>query len=84
MQKRLRTTGGVIGPGQPILDSVPQNTELLIDARVGPVDIDEVAAGQQACVHFRPTSRRAADARYVIHLTPHLSWPSASATKLVS
>jgi HlyD family secretion protein len=52
VQKRFHTTGGVVGPGQPILDIVPQDAELVIDARVRPVDIDEVVIGQQAQVHF--------------------------------
>ena len=52
VQKRFFTSGGVVGPGQPILDIVPHDTELLIDVRVRPVDIDEVAVGQQARVHF--------------------------------
>jgi HlyD family secretion protein/epimerase transport system membrane fusion protein len=52
VQKRFHTTGGVVGPAQPILDIVPQDTQLLIDARVRPVDIDEVAIGQEARVHF--------------------------------
>jgi HlyD family secretion protein/epimerase transport system membrane fusion protein len=58
MQKRFHTTGGVVGPGQPILDIVPLDAELLIDARVRPVDIDEVAPGQQARVHFLAYSDR--------------------------
>jgi HlyD family secretion protein/epimerase transport system membrane fusion protein len=52
VQKRFHTTGGVVGPGQPILDIVPENTQVLIEARVKPVDIDEVAAGQEARIHF--------------------------------
>jgi HlyD family secretion protein len=58
VQKRFFTTGGVVGPGQPILDIVPDEAELLVDARVRPVDIDEVAAGQPARVHFLPYSER--------------------------
>jgi len=58
VQKRFHTTGGVVGPGQPILDIVPQDTELLIDAQVRPVDIDVVAPGQQARVHFLAYSER--------------------------
>lgn len=52
VQKRFHTTGGVVGPGQPILDIVPQDTQILIDARIKPVDIDEVASGQEAQIHF--------------------------------
>ena len=58
MQKRFHTTGGVVGPGQPILDIVPQDIELLIDAQVRPVDIDEIAPGQTARVHFLSYSER--------------------------
>lgn len=56
--KQFHTTGGVIKPGQAILDIVPQEVELLIDARVRPVDIDVVAKGQQARVHFLAFSAR--------------------------
>lgn len=58
VQKRFHTTGGVVGPGQPILDIVPQDDELLIDAQVRPVDIDEVEAQQEARVHFLAYSER--------------------------
>jgi len=58
VQKRFHTTGGVVGPGQPILDIVPQDIQLLIDAQVRPVDIDEIAPGQTARVHFLSYSER--------------------------
>jgi HlyD family secretion protein/epimerase transport system membrane fusion protein len=58
MQIRFHTTGGVVGPGQPILDIVPQDIQLLIDAQVRPVDIDDVALGQTARVHFLSYSER--------------------------
>jgi HlyD family secretion protein len=50
--KQFYTTGGVIRPGQSILDIVPNEVELLIDARVSPVDIDVVVVGQEARVNF--------------------------------
>jgi HlyD family secretion protein/epimerase transport system membrane fusion protein len=58
MQKRFHTSGGVVGPGQPILDIVPQDAKLLIDAQVRPVDIDAVAPEQQARVHFLAFTQR--------------------------
>jgi HlyD family secretion protein/epimerase transport system membrane fusion protein len=58
VQLRFHTTGGVVGPGQPILDIVPQDAELLIDAHVRPVDIDEVVPEQEARVHFLAYSGR--------------------------
>ncbi|NBB82938.1 MAG: HlyD family type I secretion periplasmic adaptor subunit [Alphaproteobacteria bacterium] len=55
---RYKTTGGVIGPGDPILDIVPENEELVIEARVSPVDIDAVAAGQTAQIHLLAYAQR--------------------------
>jgi HlyD family secretion protein/epimerase transport system membrane fusion protein len=37
---------------------VPDDAELLVDARVRPVDIDQIAPGQKARVHFLPYSER--------------------------
>lgn len=47
---RYHTVGGVIGPGQPILDLVPAHDNLLIEARVDPRDIGHVEAGMRATV----------------------------------
>ena len=49
---RIKTTGGVIEPGAPLLDLVPAGGELLLEARVAPVDIDEVHPGLRAQVHL--------------------------------
>jgi HlyD family type I secretion membrane fusion protein len=38
----------VIRPGEPILDIVPDDEELLVDARLSPMDIDVVATGLPA------------------------------------
>lgn len=51
MNVRVTTeAGGVIGPGEPILDIVPAGAGVVIDARVKPVDIDTVEAGMTARV----------------------------------
>ena len=54
--RRIGTLASVIGrptgPSLTFSGGGPQGTELLIDARVRPVDIDEVASGQEARVHF--------------------------------
>lgn len=47
---RFHTPGGVIQPGEPILEIVPQNDELVIDVRLLPLDIDAVTVGQTAHV----------------------------------
>jgi HlyD family type I secretion membrane fusion protein len=46
------TVGGVVAPGSPILDIVPRNDELIIEAQVRPADIDGVKAGLSADVRF--------------------------------
>ncbi|MDD2760356.1 MAG: HlyD family type I secretion periplasmic adaptor subunit [Methylomonas sp.] len=48
----FHTESGVISPGHPILDIVPQDAELIIDAQVSPLDIDRVSVGLQAEVRF--------------------------------
>jgi epimerase transport system membrane fusion protein len=48
----IHTLGGVILPGHPILDIVPQKEELIIDAQVSPLDIDRVSIGLVAEVRF--------------------------------
>jgi len=46
------TENGVITPGRPILDIVPQGAELIIEAQVSPMDIDRVVVGLQAEIRF--------------------------------
>ena len=46
------TVGGVIGSGEPIMDIVPIDDELVIEARVSPQDIDVVHKGLKAKVRL--------------------------------
>ncbi len=48
----VHNIGGVITPGKPILDIVPQKEELIINAQVSPIDIDKVRNGLIAEVRF--------------------------------
>jgi HlyD family secretion protein/epimerase transport system membrane fusion protein len=52
VELKVRTAGGVVGAGEPILDLVPAGDELVLEARVSPTDIDEVAPGSRAQVHL--------------------------------
>ena len=52
MGLKYHTVGGVITPGSPILDIVPQNEELVIEARIKPQDIDIVHKGLHAQVRL--------------------------------
>jgi epimerase transport system membrane fusion protein len=46
------TIGGVVQPGTPLLDIVPDLAELVVDARVAPMDIDRISVGQEATIRF--------------------------------
>lgn len=48
----------VIRPADPILYIVPQDSPLVINARVSPTHIDDVAPGQDVLMHFTTFSQR--------------------------
>lgn len=48
----VHNVGSVISAGKPIMDIVPQQEELVIDAQVSPMDIDRVHKGLLADVRF--------------------------------
>ncbi|MDO9520926.1 MAG: HlyD family type I secretion periplasmic adaptor subunit [Pseudohongiella sp.] len=49
---QIHTVGGIVPQGTPIAEIVPQSDELLIEARVSPIDIDRIAVGQNANIRF--------------------------------
>ena len=46
------TVGGVIAPGQKLMDIVPTDAGLVIEARINPQDADDIKVGQEAEVKF--------------------------------
>lgn len=46
------TPGGVVGPGQKLLDIVPDRTPLVVQAQISPTDAADIRAGQKAEVRF--------------------------------
>jgi len=52
------TVGGVIKPGEDILNIVPDNDQLVIEARVKPDDRDRVTPGQSAQVRLSGLSQK--------------------------
>ena len=48
----IHTVGGVVAPGTPILDVVPDRADLVIAARFSIEDADDLKIGQQAQIHF--------------------------------
>ncbi len=49
---RMHTPGGVIMPGHPVLDLIPLNAELIVEAWVMPSDINRVHTGLKADLRF--------------------------------
>ena len=49
---QFHTIRGVVQPGLPIADIVPQSEEFIVDAQVSPNDIDRVAIGMDATIRF--------------------------------
>ncbi|MDQ7089172.1 MAG: HlyD family type I secretion periplasmic adaptor subunit [Methylococcales bacterium] len=54
----MHTEGGVIIAGRPILDIVPENAVLIIDAQVPLIDIDKVMVGSHAEIRFSAFSSK--------------------------
>jgi len=48
----VHTVGGVLPPGQRLMDIVPMDDKLIVEARIAPNDIDGVVVGAQAEVRF--------------------------------
>jgi epimerase transport system membrane fusion protein len=61
---QVHTVGGVITPGTPIAEIVPQSDELIVEAKSSPNDIDNIAVGQEATIRFSAFGRSAVPTIY--------------------
>ena len=52
MGMTVHTLGGVVSPGTALLDIVPANEELIVEAQVSPMDIDRIVLGKLANIRF--------------------------------
>jgi membrane fusion protein, type I secretion system len=75
-QLAIHTIGGVIRPGDIIMEVVPDSDDLQIEAHVQPKDIDEVRVGQKAFVAFSALNSRVAP-----KLLGEVSYVSADASR---
>lgn len=55
---QIKTEGGVLGSGQSVMDIVPSDEKLIIEAKVAPMDIDLVKSGMEAHVQLSALSAR--------------------------
>ena len=58
VNSNFKTVGGVVERGRPILEIVPADDALVIEARVTPRDVKAVHAGLTAQIHFTAYSSR--------------------------
>ena len=52
------TIGSIIRPGETVLELLPTSNDLIISARVSPIDVDIVTIGQQASIRFSALNAR--------------------------
>lgn len=71
----IRTVGGVVGAGETLMLIVPQESSMLIEARVGAIDVDKVVVGQHAIVRLSSF-----DARTTPELSAEIRTVSADLT----
>ncbi|MBC06136.1 HlyD family type I secretion periplasmic adaptor subunit [Thalassospira sp.] len=55
---QIRTPGGVISPAEPIMDIIPEDEPLVIEARINRQDIDSVQVGSKAQIRLTAYSQR--------------------------
>ena len=56
---QVHTVGGVVPPGEPIMNIVPEDDKLIVEAMVSPTDVDNVNVGQEARLRITPLVQRA-------------------------
>ena len=70
----VHTVGGVVRPGETILEIVPDGEELIVEARVPVQDVDRIAAGMTSTVRFSSLDQQATP-----ELDGQVTWVSADA-----
>ncbi|MCK7611322.1 HlyD family type I secretion periplasmic adaptor subunit [Roseibium sediminicola] len=57
-QLSVHTIGGVIAPGETVMQIVPREDQLIVETQVRPVDIDQMSPGQKARIRFPSFDQR--------------------------
>ena len=71
---KIHTAGGVIGPGEVVMELVPSSDRLIVEGKVLPPDVDRVALGQEVGIKLH-----AFNSRTTPELKGKLSYVSADA-----
>lgn len=80
LQLTVHTVGGVIGAAETIMLIVPQQDQLVVEARVAPVDIDQIVLGAPVQVRIQAGNQRTTPsvAGKVTHISADLTREAAS------
>jgi HlyD family secretion protein len=54
----IHTVGGVVSPANPIMEVIPEEDRLIVEAKVSPNDIEQVVVGHTASVRFPAFNQR--------------------------
>ena len=78
---RFHTHGGVVAPGDPILNLVPDNEEMIVKVQLDPNDIDTVQEGALATVRLTSFNQRTFKPidGTVTHISPDVVQPEQGA-----
>ena len=63
---QIHTIGGVVAPGESLMEIVPQDDDLIVNAKISPNDIDNVKVGQTAEVRLTALNLRSTPSIYGI------------------
>jgi HlyD family secretion protein len=55
---KKNTPGSVVGAGETIVELLPTTSELIVEARISPLDVDVVSVGQPANLRFSALNQR--------------------------
>ena len=58
LQLQAHTVGGVINPANPVMLIVPDGEGLIVEARISPTDVDQVATGQETRIRLSALNAR--------------------------
>jgi epimerase transport system membrane fusion protein len=58
MGTSIHTIGGVIRPGERLLDIIPENESFIVEAQVQPMDVDRISPGLEADLHMSAFNSR--------------------------
>jgi len=80
LQLTVHTVGGVIGAAETIMLIVPQGDQLVVEARVAPVDIDQIVVGAPVQVRIQAGNQRTTPsvAGTVTHISADLTREAAN------